>query len=71
MTTRAGVRSIQRFCQIFHGISTGWWAVLQLLCCQAKNEFQEELLKHNKQNLLDRPNAGRCRRINIYVGGHD
>ena len=60
MTTRAGVRSIQRFCQIFLGISTGWWAVLQLLCCQARHEFQEELLKQNKQNLSDRPNAGRC-----------
>ena len=58
--TRAGVRSVSRFCQIFLGISTGWWAVLQLLCCQARNEFQEELLKQNKQNLSDRPNAGRC-----------
>ena len=68
-STEAGVRSVTRFCHIFLGSSTGWWAVLQLLCCQARNKSQEELLKKNKQNLSDRPNAGCC--IDMYSATRD
>ena len=34
--------------------------MIQLLCSQAKEKLQEELLKRNKHNLYVRPSAARC-----------
>ena len=50
----------QGFVKSFLGCSTGRWAILQLLCSQARRKLKEELLKKNKQNLQKQPNAGRC-----------
>ena len=50
----------QGFVKSFLGCSTGRWAILQLLCSQARRKLKEELFKKNKQNLQKQPNAGRC-----------
>ena len=51
--------------------STGWSAILQLLCSQTRNNLQEELLKRNKQNLGDGPSAAGCcsyKNVNVNTG---
>ena len=40
--------------------STGWLAILLLLCSEARKNLQEELLRKIKQNLDDRPSAAGC-----------
>ena len=60
MLQRAAVGQTQGFVKRFLESSTGWWAILQLLCSQARNILHEELLKRNKQNLNVRPIAARC-----------
>ena len=51
----------QGFVTCFPESSTGWLAIPQLLCSQAKNKLHEELLKRNKRNLNVRPSAPLCR----------
>ena len=59
--TESGTRSVTRFSQKFScKFHCGWWAVQQLQCSQAREIFQDELLKINKQNLYDRPSAALC-----------
>ena len=64
---RAALGLSQGFVISFLESSTGLRAMRQLLCCQAREKLQEELLKRNIQNLHDRPSAAVC----IAVGSVD
>ena len=57
---RAALGRTQGFVKSLLQSSTGRWAMIQLLCSQAKEKLQEELLKRNKHNLYVRPSAARC-----------
>ena len=57
---RGALGPTQGFVTSFPEISTGWLAIPQLLCSQAKNKFHKELLKINKQNLNVRPSVPLC-----------
>ena len=55
----------QGFVKSFLGCSTGRWAILQLLCSQARRKLKEELFK--KINRTSRNNlmpAAVCERVN-------